>query len=90
MHLRFLASFWLIVRSIGNGYVWITSGFPRIAIFLFFLAFGTVLVGIAVGNLGGGFFWEIGVFSVGGFLILRFSFKARKLILEEEELRSKR
>lgn len=39
---------------------------------------------IALRNLGGGFFGELGVLSVGGILTLRFCFKAGKLISEEE------
>lgn len=77
-------AFWSILRSIRNGYIWITSGFPRIVFFIFALCIGTAVAIIALRNLGGGFFGELGVLSVGGILTLRFCFKAGKLISEEE------
>ena len=72
------------LRRAKNAYIWVIGGFLRLVFVVFALGLVTAIASIIVRNLGGNFFWELGVLGLGGFLTLHFAMQTRKFISPDE------
>jgi len=84
MYFQFSALLASTLRRLKDTYLWVTGGFVRLVFVVWALVFGTGIAFIIVLNLGGNFFWQLGVFGLGAASTLHFARKVKKFLSLDE------